>query len=114
MPVGDDLTDHEHAQVQSLLAEFTDVFTLSVSEVKQVDGAVHWLNIELNARFSTKVHQKLLTPPQHHYLHKKWQAMIYTDIIEPCEPRQVKCVSPTTLAQKTHKGVGLTLDELQH
>ena len=36
------------------------------------------------------------------------------DIIEPCEPRQVKCVSPMTLAQKTHEGTGLTLEELQH
>jgi len=37
-----------------------------------------------------------------------------TDIIEPCEPGQVKCMSPTTLAQKTHEGAGLTLEELQH
>ena len=112
--IGDDLTADERAQVQLLISEFADVFALSVSEVKQVDGAIHQLNIEPNAKFSTKVHQKPLTPPQCRYLHEKLQAMLDADIIEPCEPGQVKCVSPTTLAQKTHKGAGLTLDELQH
>jgi len=112
--VGDDLSNKEHAQVKLLIAEFADVFALSVSEVKQVDGAVHRLNIEPNAKFSTKVHQKPLTPPQRRYLHEKLQTMLDADIIEPCEPGQVKCVSPTTLAQKTHEGAGLTLDELQH
>ena len=87
---------------------------MSVSEVTQVDGAVHTLNIEPDAKFSTKVHQKPLTPPQRQYFHEKLQAMLNADIIDPCEPSQVKCVSPTTLVQKTHEGVGLTLDELQH
>jgi len=40
--------------------------------------------------------------------------MLDADIIEPCKLGQVKCISPTTLAQKTHQGTGLTLDELQH
>ena len=112
--IGDDLTNQECSQVQSLISEFADAFALSVSEVKHVDGAIHWLNIEPNAKFSTKVHQKPLTPPQRRYLHEKLQAMLDADVIEPCEPGQVKCVSPTTLAQKMHEGVGLTLEELQH
>ena len=112
--IGDDLTDQESEQVKALISEFADVFALSVSEVTQVEGAVHRLNIEPNAKFSTKVHQKPLTPPQRRYLHEKLQAMLDADVIEPCEPGQVKCVSPTTLAQKTHEGAGLTLDELQH
>jgi hypothetical protein len=112
--IGDDLTSQESAQMRELISEFADVFALSVSEVTQVEGAVHTLNIEPGAKFSTKVHQKPLTPPQRRYLHEKLQTMLDADIIEPCEPGQVKCVSPTTLAQKTHEGVGLTLDELQH
>ena len=68
--IGDDLTDQEHAQVRALIAEFADTFALSVSEIKQVDGAIHWLNIEPDAKFSTKVHQKPLTPPQCWYLHE--------------------------------------------
>ena len=40
--------------------------------------------------------------------------MLDADIIEPCEPGQVKCISPMMLAQQTHKGAGLTLDKLQH
>jgi len=112
--VGNDLTSTENSQVQALIAEFMDVFTLSVSKVKQVEGAVHWLNIEPNMKFSTKVHQKPLTPPQRQNLHEKLQAMLDANIIELCEPGQVKCISPTTLAQKAHQGAGLTLDKLQH
>ncbi|KIJ91496.1 hypothetical protein K443DRAFT_654402 [Laccaria amethystina LaAM-08-1] len=112
--IGNDLTSTENAQAQALITEFADIFALSVSEVKQVEGAVHRLNIDPNAKFSTKVHQKPLTPPQRRYLYEKLQAMLDADVIEPCEPGQVKCVSPTTLAQKTHEGAGLTLDELQH
>ena len=40
--------------------------------------------------------------------------MLAADVIEQIAPEQVKCVSPTTLAQKTHSGAGLTLQELQH
>jgi hypothetical protein len=40
--------------------------------------------------------------------------MLEADIIEQCAPEFVKCVSPTTLAQKTHQGKGLALEELQH
>jgi len=112
--IGDDLTSGEKAQVRALISEFADVFALSVSEVTPVEGAVHQLNIEPDARFSTKVHQKPLTLPQCRYLYEKLQTMLDANIIEPCEPGQVKCVSPTTLAQKTHQGTGLMLDELQH
>jgi hypothetical protein len=64
--------------------------------------------------FSKKVHQKPLTPPQRQYLYKSIDTMLEADIIEPCAPENVKCVSPTTLAQKTHQGKGLALEELQH
>ena len=62
--IGDDLTDQESEQVKALISEFADIFALSISEVTQVEGAVHRLNIKPNAKFSTKVHQKPLTPPQ--------------------------------------------------
>ena len=73
---GDDLTDHERVQVQSLVTEFADVFALSVSEVMHVEGVVHQLNIDPNAKFSTKLHQKPLTPPQCRYLHEKLRSLL--------------------------------------
>ena len=39
--IRDDLMNQEVTQVKELIAEFADVFALSVSEVKQVEGAVH-------------------------------------------------------------------------
>ena len=65
-------------------------------------------------KFSTKVNQKPLTPPQKKYLYDSIDTMLNAGIIEQCSPDQVKCVSPTTLAQKAHAGAGLMLEELQH
>ena len=39
--------------------------------------------------------------------------MLGARVIEHVDPSQVKCISPTTLAQKAHKGGGLTLEELK-
>ena len=93
---------------------FRSIFALSVSEVKQVDNAVHYLDIPPGTKFSTKVGQKPLTPPQRKYLYESIDTMLKADIIEQCLPDQVKCVSPTTLAQKAHGSPGLNLEELQH
>jgi hypothetical protein len=112
--IGTDLTDEQHGQVLSFLAEWADIFALSVSEVKIVEGAVHRLDIPQGTTFSTKVHQKPLTTPQKRYLYESIDAMLDAGIIEQCTPDQVKCVSPTTLAHKTHTGSGLMLEELQH
>ncbi|KAG6912519.1 hypothetical protein DXG01_014037, partial [Tephrocybe rancida] len=112
--VGDDLSETEREAVRNFIIEYADVFALSVSEVKPVKGAVHKLHIKPDAKFSTKIHQKPLTPPQKKYLHTSIDDMIAAGIIEQCDPSQVKCVSPTTLAQKAHQGKGLALEELQH
>ncbi len=60
------------------------------------------------------MHQRQLTPPQREYLNSKIDEMLGADIIEPCNPGNVKCVSPTTLAQKAHGNGGLNRDELLH
>ena len=112
--IGPDLTENERSRVREFIVEWADVFALSVSEVKQVDNAVHYLDIPPGTKFSTKVGQKQLTPPQRKYLHESIDTMLKADIIEQCLPDQVKCVSPTTIAQKAHTSPGLNLEELQH
>ncbi|KAG6852608.1 hypothetical protein C0991_010537 [Blastosporella zonata] len=112
--IGTDLSDDKQQQVQELITEYADTFTLAVSEVKHVKGASHILHIEPTATFSTKVNQKPLTPSQKEYLHKSIDNMLAAGIIEQCDPAKVKCVSLTTLAQKAHAGEGLSLEELQH
>ena len=87
---------------------------LSVSEVKQVDNATHHLDIPPDTKFSTKVSQKPLTPPQRKYLYESIDMMLKASVIEQCLPDQVKCVSPTMLAQKVHTSSELTLEEFQH
>ena len=54
--VGEDLTDEERQEVHTLIGSFADIFTLSVSEVKTVDNAVHCLDIPPDATFPTKNH----------------------------------------------------------
>ena len=112
--IGPDLTTDERKRVLEFVSEWADIFALSVNEVKLVDNAVHRLDIQPDAKFSTKIGQKPLTPPQRKYLYESIDTMLKADVIEQCLPDQVKCVSPTTLAQKAHGGSGLTLEELQH
>ena len=112
--IGPDLSDEERTKVLKFLADWADIFALSVSEVKHVKNATHHLDIDPGTTFTTKVNQKPLTPPQRKYLYDSVDAMLKADIIEQITPDQVKCASPTTLAQKTHTGTGLTLEELQH
>ena len=112
--IGPDLTDEERGCVQKFIANWADIFALSVNEVKQVNNAVHHLDIPPDTTFSTKTGQKPLTPPQRKYLYESIDTMLKAGIIEQCLPDQVKCVSPTTLAQKVHSNPGLNLEELQH
>jgi len=65
--IGDDLSPKEAIIVQDLIREYTDCFTLSMSEVHLVPGAVHKIDIPKDKVFNTKVHQRPLTPPQRTY-----------------------------------------------
>jgi Reverse transcriptase (RNA-dependent DNA polymerase) len=112
--IGDDLSPEQTEKARQLISDFADIFALSVSEVKTVENAIHHLDIPTEATFSLKVHQKPLTPPQRRYLYDSIDTMLEAGVIEACKPEDVKCISPTTLAQKTHEGKGLPLEELQH
>ncbi|KAJ3822824.1 hypothetical protein F5880DRAFT_1656188 [Lentinula raphanica] len=83
--IGSGLSREQLEKVKALLASYADCFALSIGEVRPVPGAVHKLNVPGDAKFSTKVRQKGLTPPQREYLHKK----------------------------KAHEGQGLTIEELK-
>jgi hypothetical protein len=55
--VGPDTMLEEHRKVKDLIAEFADCFTLAMSEVNTVPGAVHKLNILPGTKFHMKVGQ---------------------------------------------------------
>ena len=44
----------------------------------------------------------------------KIQEMLKGGIICPMHPGEVRCVTPSVLAQKAHENTGLSLDELKH
>ena len=112
--IGNELSTEERQKVYQLVSSFADIFALSVSEVKVIEGTIHWLDIPPEASFSMKIHQKPLMPPQHWYLYKSIDTMLEARVIEACKPDDIKYISATILAQKTHKGKGLLLKELQH
>ncbi|GAW03058.1 Retrovirus-related Pol polyprotein from transposon opus Includes: ame: Full=Protease [Lentinula edodes] len=112
--IGENLSADQRTRVEQLLSEYADCFALSVGEVRPVKGAVHRLNIPEGSTFPKKVRQKSLTPPQREYLHAKVDELLEAGVIERCNPEDVKCVSPLTLAQKAHEGTGLTVEELMH
>ena len=113
--ISTDLSDKQREEVRSLITEFADCFALSVHEVLPIPGAKHHIHVLPDAIFPKKIpHQRQLTQAQREYLSDAIDELLTADIIEPIWPENVKCVSPITLAQKTHINPGLSLDELHH
>jgi hypothetical protein len=107
--------DKLHAEVCSLLTEFADCFALSVDEVLPIPGAKHHIHVLPGAVFPKKIpHQWQLTQAQYKYLSDVIDELLMADIIEPIWPKDVKCVSLLTLAQKVHTSLSLSLDVLHH
>ncbi|KAL1657799.1 hypothetical protein GGF50DRAFT_21513, partial [Schizophyllum commune] len=100
--IGEDLSPAERGQVVAFVREFADCFALSLHEVRTVAGAQHTMDIPADATFSTRVHQRPLTEPQRRWYNRVLDEMLGAGVIEPVHPKDVKCVSPTTLAQKAH------------
>jgi hypothetical protein len=99
--------------VEDLIREFPNIFTLSVSEVKHIPGATHRLEIPEGTTFNTKIKQRTMSPPQTAYFSNVLDIMLKAGICASIAAKDVKCVSPITLAAKAHTSGGMTIDELQ-
>ncbi|KAF8461478.1 hypothetical protein JB92DRAFT_2777769, partial [Gautieria morchelliformis] len=73
--VGPDLDITQREAVFNLVKEFTDIFTLSLSEVFPVDYTTHKLKGNPDCTLPTKVHQKPITTAQ-----KEWYEGIVVDM----------------------------------
>ncbi|KAJ7029687.1 hypothetical protein C8F04DRAFT_1236964 [Mycena alexandri] len=110
--IGPDLTDREREIVLEFLREFADIFALSVGEVNVVPGAVYAPKIPADAHFNMGVvHQRPWTLPQGIDANTQVDVLEKAGILRRIDPRNVKCVSPISLAEKEH-GHGMTLNEL--
>jgi hypothetical protein len=113
--ISPDLTHEQRGTVSVFVAEFADCYALSMKEVVPIPGAEHTMNIPADATFNTKIHQRPTTPAQKQWYHSVIDEMLAAGIIKGMDPKDVKCVSPTTLAQKVHQnGKTRTILELQH
>jgi hypothetical protein len=101
--IGPDLTQEQRSRVQAFVSEFADCFVLSMKEVIPIPGAEHTMNIPADTMFSTKVHLRPTTSAQKVWYNGVIDKMLEAGIIEPIDPKDTKCVSPTTLAQKAHQ-----------
>ena len=111
--IGDDISPEERTVVEDLIKEFPDIFALSVSEVKHIPGATHRLEIPEGTTFNTKIKQRAMSPPQTAYFSNALDIMLEAGICAPIAAKDVKCVSPITLATKAHTSGGMTIDELR-
>ncbi|KAJ6626507.1 hypothetical protein B0H10DRAFT_2211102 [Mycena sp. CBHHK59/15] len=113
--IGPDLTNKQRGTVREFISEFADCYVLSMKEVILIPGAEHTMNIPPDMTFSTKVHQHPATPAQKEWYNRVINEMLNVGIIAGIDTKDVKCVSPTTLAQKAHQnGKTQTILELQH
>jgi hypothetical protein len=112
--VGPDITNEQRQIIQELLKEYADCFALSMKEVNAIPGAVHKLNIPEGTTFRTKIPPRSYNPDQRAFVNAKVNEMLDAGIIRPIHPSEVRFVAQTVLAQKTHEGQGLGIEELKY
>lgn len=113
--IGADISQEEQEEIEDTVAKFTDIFALSISEVKHIPGAEHHLDIPDGTVFNKNICQHPLSPPQAAYFSKALDIMLGAGICAPIVAKDVKCISPITLSAKTHMSAGMTIEELhQH
>ena len=112
--IGPDVTNEQRQIILNTLEEYADCFALSMKEVNTIPGAVHKLNIPDGATFRTKIPPRSYNPDQRAFVNTKVDEMSEAGIIRPIHPSEVRFVAQTVLAQKTHEGQGLGIDELKH
>jgi hypothetical protein len=112
--IGPDVTEDQRQIVQEVLKEYADCFALSIKEVNAIPGAVHKLNIPEGATFRTKIPPRSYNPDQRAFIDAKVNEMLEADIVRPIHPSEVRFVAQTVLAQKTHEGQGLGIEELKY
>jgi hypothetical protein len=83
-------------------------------EVNAIPGAIHKLTIPEGATFCTKIPPRSYNPDQRSFVNTKVDEMLDAGIICSIHPSEVHFVAQTVLAQKTHKGQGLCIEELKH
>ncbi|EJD34330.1 hypothetical protein AURDEDRAFT_74111, partial [Auricularia subglabra TFB-10046 SS5] len=79
--IGDDLSAEQRGQVQDLVREYADVFTLSLNEVRLVDFMEHRLGVPEGTKGPRTANQKPLTEPQREWLYKALDEMEACDIV---------------------------------
>jgi hypothetical protein len=105
--IGDDVSPEERAIVEDLIREFPNIFALSVSKVKHIPGATHPLKIPEGTTFNTMIKQRPMSPSQTAYFSNALDIMLEAGICESIAAKDVKCVSPITLAAKAHTSGGM-------
>ncbi|KAJ7062434.1 hypothetical protein B0H15DRAFT_762226, partial [Mycena belliarum] len=99
--IGRDLTGTQRELVRDMVAEHADIFALSVSEVRVVDGPGYAPEIPKDVKFSTGVvHQRPWSRPQSIDVNKQVDGMVDAGVLRAIDPRDVRCVNPISLAEK--------------
>ena len=106
------LEPHELQEVHDLMAEFTDVFALSVKEVKPVTHIKYRLDIPPNAALLVKVNQRSLTMAQKEFYFPCLMEFVEAGVLKPIHISKVKAAHPMVLAQKAHEVLGLMIEEI--
>jgi hypothetical protein len=112
--IGQDVTDEQRQVIQKLLKEYADCFALALKEVNTILGANHKLTIPEGAIFCMKIPPRSYNPDKWSFVNTKVDEMIDAGIIHLIHPSKVHFVAQTLLAQKTHEGQGLCIEELKH
>lgn len=98
--LGNDITADEKQQLEDFIQRNTDIFTLSLKEVKPIPDEYVNLNVPEAATFNLQIHQRPLTPDQSRFFSTHIDDMLEAGIIKHAPAELIKCAATMVIAQK--------------
>jgi hypothetical protein len=111
--IGEQLSPEQKSEVMALLAEYTDIFSLSLSEVKRLDFIEHQIDVPDDMKLPRIDTSCPLTDSQRQWLHEHVEKLVEAGIIIRIPYNDVRCVGPIVLALKPRHEVTRSVEELR-
>jgi Reverse transcriptase (RNA-dependent DNA polymerase) len=99
--------------VLTLVAEFADVFALTLSEVRPVKFIEHKIHVPQGVKLPLHHRTKPLTEGQRAWFHRRVDKLVEAGIVMPISFHDVKCVNAVVMADKKSGKKSRSMEELR-
>jgi hypothetical protein len=111
--IGPSCSAPQREWVLTLVAEFADVFALTLSEVRPVKFIEHKIHVPQGVKLPLHHRAKPLTEGQRAWFHRRVDKLVEAGIIMPISFHDVKCVNAVVMADKKSGKKSRSMEELR-